>query len=55
MGDAGTAPVAGPGDEEQAGRWPARGCLAVVLIGVFIVVVGPALLWAAGILIAGGR
>ena len=43
------------GQGEGASSWLARGCLALVLVALFVIVVVPALLWAAGILIAGGR
>lgn len=57
MGDAriGAPPEMIGGEGEQAPSWLARGCLAAVLLALFVIVVVPALLWAAGILIAGGR
>ncbi len=56
MGDAraGLPPHIG-GEEQQDTSWLARGCLALVIVALFVIVVVPALLWAAGILIAGGR
>jgi hypothetical protein len=55
VGDAVRAPDASHGEVEAGSSWLARSCLVVVIIGVFVVVVMPALIWAAGILIAGGR
>jgi hypothetical protein len=40
---------------ERGASWLARGCLVAVLVVIFVIVVVPALLWAAGILFAGGR
>jgi hypothetical protein len=55
MGDAGGAQGAGHGTEEPGSSWLARCCLVVVLIVLIAVVVVPIVIWAAGILIAGGR
>ncbi len=55
VGDAGSASTAGRGDEEQGASRLARGCLAAILIAIFVAVGLPALIWAAAILIAGGR
>jgi hypothetical protein len=56
LGDAraGSPPHIGA-EGPQDTSWLARGCLALVLVALFVIVVLPALLWAAGILIAGGR
>ncbi len=51
----GVPPAMTGGEGEQSASWLARGCLAAVLIALFLIIVVPALLWAAGILIAGGR
>lgn len=42
-------------DGEQGSSWLARGCLAAVVLALFVALVVPAILWAAAILLAGGR
>ena len=57
MGDAnaGARPGAEPGQEEQPNLFLARGCLALIVLAVFVTVVLPVIVWAASILIAGSR
>ena len=51
------APGAASGDgEERAGSLRLfRGCIAAIVLGVFVAVILPLLVWAAAILFAGAR
>jgi hypothetical protein len=57
MGDApiGARPGAGTDSEEQPSLVLAKGCLAAIVLAVFVTVVLPMLIWAAAILLAGSR
>jgi hypothetical protein len=47
---------AAPGEEDyQGASFLARACLAAFILIVFVVVVLPMLIWAAGIVLAGSR
>ncbi len=57
MGDAdiGIPPGAESGQEKQPSLFLARGCLALIVLAVFVTVVLPILVWAVSILVAGSR
>ena len=57
MGDAdmGARPGAGTGGEKQPSLFAQKACVSLIVAAVFVVVVLPMLVWAAGILFAGSR
>ncbi len=48
-------PGAEPGQEERPNLFLARGCLALIVLAVFVTVVLPLLIWAVSIVVAGSR
>ena len=57
MGDAdsGARPGAAQGREERPSLVVQKVCLLAIVVAVFVAVFVPALIWAAGILLAGSR
>jgi hypothetical protein len=57
MGDAdiGARPAAQTGGEKQPSLFVQKACISVIVVAVFVAVVLPMLVWAAGILLAGSR
>jgi hypothetical protein len=57
MGDADTEarPGAEPGQEERPSLFLAKGCIALIVLAVFVTVVLPIIVWVVSILVAGSR
>jgi hypothetical protein len=47
--------VSGDGEERASSLRLFHGCVAAIVLGVFVTVILPLLIWAAGILFAGAR
>ncbi len=55
MRDIGARPGAGTGEEKQPSLFAQKACVSLIVAAVFLAVVLPMLVWAAGILFAGSR